>query len=135
MTLAGVYEKNISLFESIGKNMGKKTPKEQTRIEQQFDHVKSKISGWEDYRKSGSQIGPWMLLFIGALVTTLGFFTAFISIRFSTGFYSGIIVAIMGILIIIAAWNWSGKRSRGEKDIEDKILNLKTDLSLLEKER
>jgi hypothetical protein len=115
--------------------MGKKTPKEQTKIEQQFDHVKSKITGWEEYRKSGSQIGPWMLLFLGALVTTLGFFTVFISIRFSTGFYSGIIVAIVGILIIIAAWNWSGKRSRGEKDVEDKILNLKGDLSLLEKER
>jgi hypothetical protein len=135
MTLAGVYEKNISLSEPIGKIMGKKTVKEKTKIEQQFDHVKSKITGWEDYRKSGSQIGPWISLFLGAFVTTAGLFTGIISIRFSTGFYIGIIVMIIGILIIIAAWNWSKKRSKGEKDVEDKILNLKGDLSLLEKER
>jgi|WetSurMetagenome_2_1015567.scaffolds.fasta_scaffold05341_5 hypothetical protein len=128
-------EKNISLFESIGKTMGKKTVKEKTKVEQQFDHVKSKIEGWEEYRKSGSQVGPLLVLFIGALITTAGLFTGFISIRFSYGFYAGIIVAIVGILIIIAAWNWSGKRSKGERDIEDKILNLKSDLSLLEKER
>jgi hypothetical protein len=129
------YEKNISLSESIGKNMGKKTVKEKTKVEQQFDHVKSKITGWEEYRKSGSQLGPWLALLLGALVTTAGLFIGFISIRFSYDFYVGIIVAIIGILIIIAAWNWSGKRSKGERDVEDKILNLKSDLSLLEKER
>jgi hypothetical protein len=114
--------------------MGKKTVKEKTKIEHQFDHVRSKITGWEEYRKSGSQVGPWILLFLGALVTTGGLFTAFISIRFRYDFYIGIIVAIVGILIIIAAWNWSGKRSKGERDVEDKILNLKSDLSLIEKE-
>ena len=115
--------------------MGKKTVKEKTKIEQQFDHVKGKITGWEDYRKSGSQIGPWISLFLGAFVTTAGLFTGIISIRFGMGFYIGIIVMIIGILIILAAWNWSKKRSKGGKDVEDKILNLKGELSLLEKER
>jgi hypothetical protein len=107
--------------------MGKKTIKEKAKIEQQFDHVKSKITGWEDYRKAGSQIGPWILLLLGALVTTLGFFSGI----FSNRFILGIIVGIVGILIIIAAWIWSKRRSKGEKNIEDKILNLKSELSRL----
>ena len=111
--------------------MGKKTVKEKTPIEQQFDQVKSKITGWENYRKSGSQIGPWILLLLGALITTVGFFSGI----FSTIYTVGIIVGISGILIIIAAWNWSRKRSKGQRDVEDKILTLKGDLALLEKER
>jgi hypothetical protein len=47
--------------------MGKKTVKEKTPIEYQFDQVKSKVKGWENYRKSGSQIGPWILLLLGAV--------------------------------------------------------------------
>jgi hypothetical protein len=126
-----ICEKNISLFESIGKNMGKKTVKEKTPIEYQFDQVRSKIEGWENYRKSGSQIGPWILLLLGAFVATAGFFSGI----FSDILVVGIIVGTIGILIIIAAWSWSGKRSKGERDVEDKILNLKGELFLLEKER
>jgi hypothetical protein len=126
-----ICEKNISLFESIGKNMGKKTVKEKTPIEYQFDQVKSKVKGWENYRKSGSQIGPWILLLLGALVATMGFFSGI----FSDILIVGIIVGTIGILIIIAAWSWSRKRSKGERNVEDKILNLKGELSLLEKER
>ena len=111
--------------------MGKKTVKEKTPIEYQFDQVKSKIKGWENYRKSGSQIGPWILLLLGAFVATVGFFSGI----FSDILIVGIIVVTIGILIIIAAWRWSGKRSKGERDVEDKILNLKGELSLLEKER
>jgi hypothetical protein len=110
--------------------MGKKTVKEKSPIEQQFDTVKSKITGWENYRKSGSQIGPWILLLLGALVTTVGFYSGI----FSNIFIVGIIIGIIGILIIIAAWSWSRKRSKGERDVEDKIFNLKGELSLLEKE-
>jgi hypothetical protein len=126
-----ICEKNISLFESIGENMGKKTVKEKTSIEYQFDQVKSKITGWENYRKSGSQIGPWILLLLGALVTTVGFFSGI----FSDILIVGIIVGTIGVLIIIAAWSWSRKRSKGERDVEDKIFNLKGELSLLEKEQ
>ncbi len=111
--------------------MGKKTVKEKTPIEYQFDQVRSKIKGWENYRKSGSQIGPWILLLLGALVATVGFFSGI----FSDILIVAIIIGIIGILIIIAAWSWSGKRSKGERDVEDKILNLKGELSLLEKER
>jgi len=111
--------------------MGKKTVTEKTPIEYQFDQVKSKIEGWENYRKSGSQIGPWILLLLGAFVATVGFFSGI----FSDILVVGIIVVTIGILIIIAAWSWSGKRSKGERDVEDKILNLKGELSLLEKER
>jgi hypothetical protein len=111
--------------------MGKKAVKEKTPLELQFNQVMSRISGWEKDLKSGSQIGPWILLFLGALVTTAGFFSVF----FSERFLAGILVGIMGLLIIIVAWNWSGKRSKGERDIDDKILNLKGELSIIEKER
>jgi len=111
--------------------MGKKTVKEKTPIEYQFDQVKSKIKGWENYRKSGSQIGPWILLLIGALVATGGVFSGI----FSDILIVAIIVGTIGILIIIAAWSWSRKRSKGERDVKDKILNLKGELSLLKKER
>ena len=47
----------------------------------------------------------------------------------------GISVGIIGILIIIAAWIWSRKRSKGQRDVEEKILTMKGDLALLEKER
>jgi len=111
--------------------MGKKAVKEKTPLELQFNQVMSRISGWEKDLKSGSQVGPWILLFLGALVTTAGFFSVF----FSNRFLAGIIVGIMGILIIIVAWSWSGKHSKGERDIDDKILKLKGELSVLEKER
>ena len=111
--------------------MGKKAVKEKTPLELQFNQVMNRISGWEKDLKSGSQVGPWILLFLGALVATAGFFSVF----FSDRFLAGIIVGIMGILIIIVAWNWSGKRSKGERDIDDKILNLKGELSIIEKER
>jgi hypothetical protein len=111
--------------------MRKKTEKPKPQIEQHFEHVKNKIAEWEIDRKAGSQIGPWIILLIGALVTTVGFFNSIFSDRFMVG----IIVGIMGILIIIAAWIWSKRRSKGEINVEDKILNLKGDLSRLEKER
>jgi hypothetical protein len=111
--------------------MGKKAVKEKTPLDLQFSQVMSRISGWEKDLKSGSQIGPLILLFLGALVTTAGFFSIF----FSDRSLPGVIAGIMGILIIIIAWIWSGKRSKGEKDIDDKILNLKGELSILEKER
>jgi hypothetical protein len=111
--------------------MGKKTVKEKTPLERQFDQVKSKITVWENYRKSGSQIGPWLLLLLGALVTTVGFFSGI----FSDRIILGISVGIIGILIIIAAWSWSGKRSKGKRDVEEKILTMKGELSLFEKER
>lgn len=130
-TYAGEREKNISLYEFKGKNMRKKTVKEKPPIDQHFDEVKSKITGWENYRKSGSQIGPWSLLLLGALITTAGFFSGI----FSDRFILGISVGIIGILIIIAAWSWSRKRSKGQRDVEDKILTMKGELFLLEKER
>ena len=111
--------------------MRKKTEKPKPQIEQHFEHVKNKIAEWELDRKTGSQIGPWIILIIGALVTTVGFFTSIFGDRFMVG----IIVGIIGILIIIGAWIWSKRRSKGERDVEDKILNLKGDLSRLEKER
>jgi hypothetical protein len=126
-----ICEKNISLFESIGETMGKKTVKEKPPLELQFDHVKDKITGWEKYRNAGSQIGPWIMLLSGALIATVGFFSAI----FGSITTIGIIVGISGILIIIAAWSWSRKRSKGQRDVEDKILTMKGDLALLEKER
>jgi H+/gluconate symporter-like permease len=61
----------------------------------------------------------------------VGFFSAIFGSRTTLG----IIVGIIGILIIIAAWSWSGKRSKGQRDVEEKILTMKGELSLLEKER
>lgn len=124
-------EKNISLYEFKGENMREKMVKEKPAIELQFDHVKDKITGWEKYRDAGSQIGPWIMLLSGALIATVGFFSAIFGSRTTIG----IIVGISGILIIIAAWNWSRKRSKGQRDVEDKILTMKGDLALLEKER
>ena len=128
---AAVHEKNISLFELNGRNMGKKTIKEKPPLELQFDHVKDKITGWEKYRNAGSQIGPWIMLLSGALIATVGFFSAIFGGRTTIG----ISVGIIGILIIIAAWVWSRKRSKGQRDVEEKILTMKGDLALLEKER
>ena len=85
--------------------MGKKAVKEKTPLELQFNQVMSRISGWEKDLKSGSQVGPWILLFLGALVATAGFFSVF----FSDRFLPGIIVGIVGILIIIVAWSLVGK--------------------------
>jgi hypothetical protein len=128
---AAAHEKNISLFEINGRNMGKKTIKEKPPLELQFDHVKDKVSGWEKYRTAGSQIGPWIMLLSGALIATVGFFGTIFGGRTTIG----ISVGIIGILIIITAWIWSGKRSKGQRDVEEKILTLKGDLALLEKER
>jgi hypothetical protein len=125
-----ICEKNISLFESIGETMGKKAVKEKPPLELQFDHVKDKITGWEKYRNAGSQIGPWIMLLSGALIATVGFFSAILGGRTTIG----IIVGIIGIMIIIAAWSWSRKRSKGQRDVEDKILTMKGELALLEKE-
>ena len=128
---AAVHEKNISLLELNGRIMGKKIIKEKPPLELQFDHVKEKITGWEKYRNAGSQIGPWIMLLSGALIATVGFFSAIFGGRTTIG----ISVGIIGILIIIAAWVWSRKRSKGQRDVEDKILTMKGELSLLEKER
>jgi len=111
--------------------MGKKTVQEKPPLELQFDHVKDKITGWEKYRNAGSQIGPWIMLLSGALIATVGIFSAVFGSRTTIG----IIAGISGILIIIAAWSWSRKRSKGQRDVEDKILTMKGDLALLEKER
>ncbi|MCJ7742572.1 MAG: hypothetical protein MUO95_07840, partial [Methanoregula sp.] len=62
---------------------------------------------------------------------TVGFFNGIFSNRFIIGF----IVGMIGILIIIAAWIWSKRRSKDEKTVDDTILKLKGDLSSLEKER
>ena len=110
--------------------MRKKPAKAKPPIELHFEHVKNKITEWEKDLKAGSQTGPWILLFIGALVTTVGFFYGLFRDRFSIGF----IVGILGILIIFAAWIWSKMRSKYNKNVEDTILKLKGDLSSLEKE-
>jgi len=114
-----------------GKTMRKKTAKAKPQIELHFEHVKNKITEWEKDLKAGSQTGPWIMLLIGALVTTVGFFNGIFRDRFTIG----IIVGIIGILIIIAAWIWSKRRSKYDKNVEDTILKLKGDLSSLEKER
>ena len=111
--------------------MRKKPAKAKPQIELHFEHVKNKITEFEKDLKAGSQTGPWILLLTGALVTTVGFFNGIFSDRFNLG----IIVGIIGILIIIAAWIWSKRRSKDEKTVEDTILKLKGDLSSLEKER
>ena len=111
--------------------MRKKTAKTKPQIELHFEQVKNKITEWEKDLKAGSQTGPWIMLLTGALVTTVGFFNGIFSNRFIIGF----IVGMIGILIIIAAWIWSKRRSKDEKTVDDTILKLKGDLSSLEKER
>jgi ABC-type multidrug transport system fused ATPase/permease subunit len=110
--------------------MGKKAVVEKPRLEQHYDYVMSKITVWEQERSSGSQIVPWVLLILGAFVTTVGFFYGI----FRGSFTIGLIVGIIGVLIIIIAWRLSKKRSKGERTIDDKIMNLKTELSRIEKE-
>jgi len=101
-----------------GKNKKGKKGYAPSPIEQQFEHVKNNIAGL----KPASQIGPWILLLSGALVTTVGFFSG------------RILVGILGIPIIMIAWVWSNRRSGGKKTQEDTILQLKGELSRIEKE-
>ena len=110
--------------------MGKKAVVEKPRLEKHYDYVMSKITAWEQERSSGSQIVPWVLLLFGAFVTTLGIFYGI----FRGSFTIGMIIGIIGILMIIFAWRLSKKRSKGERTIDDKIMNLKTELSRIEKE-
>lgn len=102
--------------------MRKKRGETKTPIEQQFEQVKNKIAEWENDLKAASQTGPWIMLFIGALVTTAGIFSG------------RIIVGILGILIIIGAWIWSKRRSKDEENVEGVIFHLKEKLTILEKE-
>jgi uncharacterized membrane-anchored protein YhcB (DUF1043 family) len=44
------------------------------------------------------------------------------------------IVGIIGLLIIILAWRLSKQRSKGERTIDDKIMNFKNELSRIEKD-
>ena len=56
--------------------------------------------------------GPGLCFYHGALIATVGFFSAIFGVRTTIG----IIVGIIGILIIIAAWNLvteAFKRSEG----------------------
>ena len=101
-----------------GKNMKGKKGKAPSPIELQFEDVKNNIAGL----KPASQTGPWILLLFGALVTTVGFFSG------------RILVGILGIPIIVIAWIWSNSRSGGKKTPEDTILQLKGELSRIEKE-
>ena len=110
--------------------MGKKAVIEKPRLEQHYDYVMSKIAAWEQERSSDSQIVPWVLLILGAFVTTVGFFYGI----FQGSFTLGMIVGIIGLLIIILAWQLSKQRSKGERTINDKIMNLKNELTRIEKE-
>jgi uncharacterized membrane protein len=110
--------------------MGKKAVVEKPRLEQHYDYVMSKITAWERERSSGSQIVPWFLLILGAFVTTVGFFYGI----FRGSFTIGMIVGIIGLLIIILAWQLSKQRSKGDRTIDDKIMNFKNELSRIEKE-
>jgi heme O synthase-like polyprenyltransferase len=110
--------------------MGKKAVVEKPRLERHYDNVMSKIMTWEEERSSASQIVPWILLILGAFVTTVGFFYGIFWGRFTIG----LIVGIIGILIIIFAWQLSKERSKGAKTIDDKIINFKNELSRIEKE-
>jgi len=110
--------------------MGKKAVVEKPRLEQHYDNVMSKISAWEQDRSSGSQIVPWILLMLGAFVTTLGIFYGI----FQGSFTIGMIIGIIGILMIVMAWRLSKQRSKGAKNIDDNIINLKNELSRIEKE-
>jgi heme O synthase-like polyprenyltransferase len=105
--------------------MGKKAVVEKPRLEQHYDNVMSKITAWEQEQSSASQIVPWILLILGAFVTTLGIFYGI----FRGSFTIGMIIVIIGILMIILAWRVSKKRSKGEGTIDDKIMNFKTELS------
>jgi hypothetical protein len=129
--LKRVYrEKNISLSEPKGQFMGKKKEAQKPRLEQHYDNVMSKIMAWEQDRSSGSQIIPWILLLLGAFVTTLGIFYGI----FRGSFTIGMIIVIIGILMIILAWRMSKKRSKGAKTIDDKIISFKNELFHIEKE-
>ena len=110
--------------------MGKKGVVEKPRIEQHYDYVMGKITAWEQERSTGSRIVPWILLFLGAFVTTVGLFYGI----FWGSFIVGIIVGIIGLLIIILAWRLSKHGSKEAKNIDDKISNLKNELSRIEKE-
>jgi uncharacterized membrane protein len=110
--------------------MGKKAVVEKPRLEQHYDYVMSKITTWEQERSSGSQIVPWILLIIGAFVTTLGIFYGL----FRGSFTIGVIIGIIGILMIVLAWRLSKKRTKNERTIDDKIMNLKNELSRIEKD-
>jgi len=105
--------------------MGKKAVVEKPRLEQHYDSVMSSIMAWEQEQSSASQIVPWILLILGAFVTTLGIFYGI----FRGSFTVGMIIGIVGILMIILAWRVSKKRSKGEGTIDDKIMNFKTELS------
>ena len=110
--------------------MGKKAVVEKPRLEQHYDYVMGKITAWEQERSSGSQIVPWILLILGAFVTTLGIFYGI----FRGSFTIGMIIGIIGILMIVLAWRLSKQRSKGAKNIDDNIINLKNELSRIEKE-
>jgi len=110
--------------------MGKKTVVEKPPLEQHYDKVMGKIMAWEKDRSSGSQIGPVMMLLLGAFITTVGLFYGLFWGRFTIG----LIIGLIGLLIIISAWLWSKKRSKGEKTIDDKIVNFRNELSSIEKE-
>ncbi len=101
-----------------GKNMKGKKGNAPSPIEQQFEHVRNDIAGL----KPASQTGPWILLLLGAFVTTAGFFSG------------RNLVGILGIPIIMIAWVWSKSRSDAPKTHEDTIFGLKGELSRLEKE-
>jgi hypothetical protein len=109
--------------------MGKKAVVEKPRLEQHYDYVMSKITAWEQERSSGSQIVPWVLLILGAFVTTVGLFYGI----FWSSFTISMIVGMIGLLIIILAWQLSKQRSKGERTIDDKIINFKNELSRIEK--
>jgi ABC-type multidrug transport system fused ATPase/permease subunit len=126
----GYREKNISLSGPKGQFMGKKKVAQKSRLEQHYDNVMSKITAWEQDRSSGSQIVPWILLILGAFVTTLGIFYGI----FRGSFTIGMIIVIIGILMIILAWQMSKKRSKGAKTIDDKIISFKHELFHIEKE-
>jgi uncharacterized membrane protein len=110
--------------------MGKKAVVEKPRLEQHYDNVMGKITAWEQERSSGSQIVPWILLILGAFVTTLGIFYSI----FRGSYTMGVIIGITGILMIILAWRLSTQHSKGAKTIDDNIMNFKTELSRIERE-
>ena len=110
--------------------MGKKAVVEKPRLDQHYDYVMSKITAWEQERSSGSQIVPWIVLILGAFVTTMGIFYGL----FRSSLTIGMIIGIIGILMIIIAWRLSKQHSKASKNIDDKIINLKNELSRIEKE-
>ena len=110
--------------------MGKKAVVEKPRLEQHYDNVMSNITAWEQERSSGSQIVPWILLILGAFVTTLGIYYGI----FRGSFTIGVIIGLTGILMIILAWRLSKQGSKDAKTIDDKIMNFKTELSRIERE-